>query len=113
MLEQPNRAEPGFLAPVEPADAPAARLSPSCRFCDHARYTPAPGKVGCQLLSAMTGIQVLRSVDAELHRLWRGRAHPAAYPDAQVIPTDGFADSRVIVAATDRCSRFKPRLSLA
>jgi hypothetical protein len=113
MLEQPNRALPGFLDPAGEAPAPAPRLSPSCRRCDHARYTPSPGKVGCQLLSAMTGIQVLRSVDAELPRLWRGRVHPAAPPDAPVAPTDGFADSSVIVAATDRCRRFKPRLSLA
>jgi len=95
------------------AAAPAPRPSPSCRFCDHARYTPVPGKVGCRLLSAMTGIEVLQSVDAELHRLWRGRAHPAAYPDIAEAPTDGYADSSVIVAATDRCSRFRPRLSLA
>jgi len=93
--------------------APAPRLSPTCKFCDHARYTPTPGKVGCRLLSAMSGVQVLRSVDAELHRLWRGLAHLAAYPDIAEAPTEGFADSSVIVAATDRCSRFKPRLSLA
>jgi hypothetical protein len=114
-------ALPGLLAPVpspigetaSPGGQAGPRLSPSCRFCDHARYTPVPGKVGCTLLSAMTGVQVLRSVDAQLHRLWRGQAHPAAYPDARVAPTDGFADSSVIVAATERCSRFKPRLSLA
>jgi hypothetical protein len=92
---------------------PAPRLSPACKFCDHARYTPTPGKVGCTLLSAMTGIQVLQSVDAELHRVWRGQSHPAAYPDIAEAPTDGFSDSSVIVAATERCSRFKPRLSLA
>jgi hypothetical protein len=93
--------------------APAPRPSPSCRSCEHARYSPTRGKVGCWLLSAMSGIQVLRSVDAELHRLWRGRAHPAAYPDAGAAPTEGFADNSVLVAATDRCSRFRPRLSLA
>jgi hypothetical protein len=92
---------------------PAPRLSPACKFCDHARYTPTPGKVGCKLLSAMTGVQVLQSVDAELHRVWRGQVHPAAYPDIAEVPTEGFSDSSVIVAATERCSRFKPRLSLA
>jgi hypothetical protein len=102
-------------SPVEdPAQAPAAaRLNPSCRHCDHARYTPARGKVGCWLLSAMSGVQVLRSVDAELHRVWRGRAHPAAHPDTAAAPADGYADGSVLVAAGDRCSRFRPRLSLA
>jgi len=102
----------GRAAP-EAGAALAPRLMPACKVCDHARYTPAPGKVGCRLLSAMSGVQVLRSVDAELHRLWRGLAHPAAYPDIAEAPTEGFAVSSVIVAATDRCSRFKPRLSLA
>src|SRR5271155_789234 len=106
------RFSPGRAAP-DAAAAPAPRLSPACKFCDHARYTPVPGKVGCWLLSAMSGVQVLRSVDQELHRLWRGLAHPAAYPDIAEAPTEGFSDSSVIVAATDRCSRFKPRLSLA
>jgi hypothetical protein len=92
--------------------AAAIRL-PSCRACAHARYTPAPDKVSCSLLSDMSPVQVLRAVGAELHRLWRGRAHPAAFPDAAEAPTDGFADRRVIVPATDRCSRFKPRLHVA
>jgi hypothetical protein len=87
--------------------------SPSCQLCDHARYTPAPGRVGCELLSAMSPTQVLRTAAAELHRLWRGRAHSAAYPDSPEAPTEGFFDKRVIVPATDRCSRFKPRLRVA
>jgi len=92
---------------------PAFPRPPSCQLCDHARYTPAPGKVGCELLSAMSPLQVLRTGAAELHRLWRGRAHPAAYPDSPEAPTEGFSDKRVIVPATDRCSRFKPRLRVA
>ncbi len=61
----------------------------------------------------MTPVQVLRAVGEELHRLWRGRAHSAAHPDTAETPTEGFADRRVIVPATDRCSRFKPRLRVA
>ena len=86
---------------------------PSCRGCEHARYSPAPGKVGCALLSDMSPVQVLRAVGGELHRMWRGRAHPAAHPDTADAPTEGFSDRRVIVPATDRCSRFKPRLRVA
>lgn len=85
----------------------------NCGVCQHARYTPAPGKVGCDLLSSMNGVQVLRTVGAELHRLWRGRVHPAALPDVPEAPTEGFADRHVIVPAGDRCSQFRPRLRVA
>ncbi len=92
---------------------PPTMRPPACRLCDHARYTPAPGKVGCELLSAMTPIQVLRAGAAELHRLWRGRVHATTYPDALETPTDGFSDKHVLVPATDHCSRFRPRLRVA
>ena len=108
-----GRLQDADTRPATDETPSTARPTPSCRSCEHARYSPARGKVGCWLLSAMSGVQVLRSVDAELHRLWRGRAHPAAYPDAGAAPTDGFADNSVLVAATDRCSRFRPRLGLA
>jgi hypothetical protein len=85
----------------------------NCGVCQHARYTPAPGKVGCTLLSSMNGVQVLRTVGAELHRLWRGQIHPATWPDSPEAPTDGFADRSVIVPAGDRCSQFKARLRVA
>ena len=85
----------------------------NCGVCQHARYTPARGKVGCTLLSAMSGVQVLRTVGAELHRVWRGQVHPGAYPDSPEAPTEGFADRSVIVPAGDRCSQFKPRLRVA
>jgi hypothetical protein len=80
-----------------------------CRVCAHARYTPARDKVGCTLLTGMTGIEVLSAVSGELHRLWRGKVHPAMFPDAAPTPLDGFADRSVIVPASDRCSRFAAR----
>ncbi len=91
----------------------ATTRPPACQWCDHARYTPAPGRVGCALLSAMGPLQVLRTATAELHHLWRGRVHPAVYPDASEAPTEGFSEKRVIVPAKNRCSRFKPRLRVA
>jgi hypothetical protein len=84
-------------------------MADTCLRCDHARFTPVAGKVGCELLTSMDGTAMFNLVGKELKGLWRGKVHHECYPDAKPRPTTGFADKSVVVDAADHCSRFKAR----
>jgi hypothetical protein len=84
-------------------------MADSCLTCDYARFTPSAGKVGCELLTSMEGTAVFGVVGKELKGLWHGKVHHESYPNIRPLPTSGFAEKSVVVGATDRCSRFKPR----
>jgi hypothetical protein len=84
-------------------------MAETCQNCDFARFVAVRGKVGCALLNSMDGTPAFSLLGRELSGLWRGKVHPESYPDAKPAPTSGFEERSVVVAATDRCSRYKPR----